>query len=133
MTPVQKLKQIILQSAINLGDIPKTVVVAPENVDSLYEEHYDATQDARQEIRYGECKTTLSTQYNSELRGAHRNYECDEVAMQCDDGTWIGWTYWHGGGKHSEPTAIPWVEYAYALECKEEEKMVIVRSFTKPA
>lgn len=28
--------------------------------------------------------------------------------MQAPDGTWVGWTYWYGGGKYAEPSAIPW-------------------------
>jgi hypothetical protein len=133
VTPVQKLKQLILQTAISLKDLPDTLVITPENVDALYDEHYDLHQDARQEIRPGQKATGLQTEYRSDLRGAHRNYECDEVAMQAEDGSWIGWTYWHGGGKHSEPMAIPWVEYAYALDCKEREEVVIVQTFTKAA
>lgn len=133
MTPVQKLKQLILQTAIDLKDLPEDTVITPENVDTLYDEHYDLHQDARQEIRTGQLHSNLQTPYNSDLRGAHRNYECDEVAMQAADGSWIGWTYWHGGGKHSEPMAIPWVEYAYDLDCTEKPEVVIVRTFTKVA
>ena len=133
MTPQQKLKQLILQTAVGLGDIPEGTTITPENVDALYDEHYDLHQDARQEIRPGSFTTRLQTEYRSELRNCHRNYECDEVAMQMVDGSWVGWTYWHGGGKHSEPEAIPWVDYAYALDCKEQEQVVVVRTFTKPA
>lgn len=133
MTPVQKLKQAILQTAMRFGDIPQDTVITAENIDTLYDEHYDAHQDARQETRSGAIHTNLQTEYRGDLRGAHRNYECDEVAMKMDDGSWVGWTYWHGGGKHSEPMAIPWVEYAYDLNCAEKEEVVIVRTFTKPA
>ncbi len=133
MTPVQKLKQLILQTTISLKDLPDTLVITAENVDALFDEHYDATQDARQEIRPGVRATNLQTEYRGDLRGAHRNYECDEVAAEMSDGSWVGWTYWHGGGKHSEPEAIPWVDYAYALDCTAKEEVVIVYSFTKAA
>jgi hypothetical protein len=53
--------------------------------------------------------------------------------MEMSDGSWVGWTYWHGGGKHSEPEAIPWIDYAYALDCEAKEQMVIVYTFKKPA
>lgn len=35
------------------------------------------------------------------------------------------------GGKHGEPEAIDWIEHAYDVECKEEEKLVVVHTFTK--
>lgn len=132
MTPVQKLKALIINRFMEMEGLPPRVIDA-ENVDAVFDADYDDMQDAREEIRGGRCNTGLTTEYRGELRGAHRNYECDEVAMQAPDGTWIGWTNWHGGGKHSEPSSIPWVEYAYELACKEEEKMVVVRTFSKPA
>jgi hypothetical protein len=51
--------------------------------------------------------------------------------MQMPDGTWVGWTYWYGGGKHGEPSAMPWIEDAYNLDCKEERVMMTKRTFTK--
>jgi len=60
-----------------------------------------------------------------------RHYESDSVAKKMSDGSWVGWTYWHGGGKHGEPEAIDWLEDAYDLEVTEEEKMVVVREFKK--
>ena len=47
------------------------------------------------------------------------------------DGSWVGWTYWYGGGKHAEPEVMDWMGEAYPLDCVEEEKMVTVRTFTK--
>jgi hypothetical protein len=37
---------------------------------------------------------------------------------------------WFGGGKHGEPGAVEWMEDAYHLTCHEEEKLVVVRTFT---
>lgn len=59
-----------------------------------------------------------------------RYYESDEVARQLNDGTWVGWTYWHGGGKHGEPEAIDWIESAYFPQVKEEIKTLTVRTFS---
>lgn len=59
-----------------------------------------------------------------------RHYESDEVARQLSDGTWVGWTYWHGGGKHGEPEAIDWIEDAYFPKVKEEIKTLTVRTFS---
>jgi hypothetical protein len=60
-----------------------------------------------------------------------RHYECVEVAAEMLDGSWVGWTFWYGGGKHGNPEEIPWIEDAYDLNVSEEEKVVIVRTFTK--
>jgi len=46
-------------------------------------------------------------------------------------GDWVGWTYWYGGGKHGEPDAIDWLSDAYNLIVTEEEKLVVVRTYTK--
>lgn len=132
MTASQRLKAIIIQTYIEMQELPTRALTA-ENVDAVYAEYDDDMGDAREEIRAGRYNTGLTTEYNGDLRGAFRNYEYDEVAMQDFDGKWIGWTYWHGGGKHSEPTAIPWVELAYFLDCKEEEQVMVVRTFSKPA
>jgi hypothetical protein len=132
MTPVQKLKEMIIQRHIEMQDLPSVAVTA-ENVDALFEQYESDAHDAREEIRIGEYNTGLQTPYSSYFSQVQRNYEYDEVAAQTLDGSWIGWTYYHGGGKHSEPSAIPWVDYAYSLDCKEEEKLVTVRTFAKPA
>ena len=59
------------------------------------------------------------------------NYENQSSAMQAPDGTWVGWTYWYGGGKYAEPSAIPWLDYAYALSCEEKQVTITQRTFTK--
>jgi hypothetical protein len=40
------------------------------------------------------------------------------------DGSWVGWTYWYGGGKHGEPGSIKWVEDAYDVVMTEVQKGV---------
>lgn len=60
-----------------------------------------------------------------------RYYESKSVTTKCFDGTWVGWTYWYGGGKHGGPEEIPWIDESYLLDVKEEEKLVIVRTFEK--
>lgn len=44
-----------------------------------------------------------------------RHYENEFVAFEIA-GKWVGWLYWHGGGKHSEAEHIPWMEDAVMLE-----------------
>ncbi len=127
MTPVQKLKAMILQRYIEMQDLPTRAFTA-ENVDELYDQA-DDIGDARNELRHGEHITDVPIPYNRALR----DYEPDSVAAKALDGSWIGWTYWHGGGKHSNPEEIDWVEYAYDLSCTEKEVVTIERTFTKPA
>lgn len=125
MTPEQKIKHLILNKRAVFADEPEPEVAA-ENVDALYkeaDENDDGNlQDARSEIRCSGTATGLPCE-------SSRHYESTAVARQAVDGSWIGWTYWYGGGKHGEPEAIDWMEEAYELECTEEEKTVTVRTF----
>jgi hypothetical protein len=125
MTPIQKIKHLILIHAASFADKPAPEGLTAENID----EEFDAAdenyiQDATNEIREGEMETDVPCDWS-------RHYESKSVAAQAPDGTWVGWTYWYGGGKHGEPEAVEWMEYAYDLSCVEEEKLVVVRTFTK--
>ncbi|HJV53057.1 MAG TPA: hypothetical protein VJ652_16440 [Noviherbaspirillum sp.] len=128
MTPEQKIKHLILLKAAQWSGSPIEVEVTAENIDELYDEAYENDggylQDARHEIREGEAETSLPCP-------SSRHYESTAVAAKYLDGSWIGWTHWYGGGKHGEPEAIDWMDDAYDLTCKEEEKLVIVRTFAK--
>lgn len=128
MTPSQKIKHSILLLAECWGNIalPEVYVVNGENVDKLYEENdRDGNlQDARNEIRSSGTETGLSCEWSN-------HYDSDAVAAQMHDGSWVGWTYWHGGGKHGQPESIEWIDDAYALDCKEEQVTVTQRTFTK--
>lgn len=79
-------------------------------------------QDATEAVREGQVETKIECDWS-------RHYESKSVASKMDDGSWIGWTYWYGGGKHGEPSAVEWMEHAYELECKESQQMVTVREF----
>ncbi len=85
----------------------------------------DVIDDAVEEFRNSYvCETNISTDYS-------RHYESNAVARQLHDGRWVGWTFWYGGGKHGEPSGIPWMEDAYFLDVAEEERLVVVRTFKK--
>ncbi len=122
MTPSQKLKHLILDLCADWSDQPLSEVTA-ENIDALYAASEDKC-DAMNDIRGGQFKTDLPSPHS-------RNYEPYEVAAKALDGSYIGWTYWTGGGKHSNPEEIDFIEDAYAVTCTEEEKVVVVRTFTK--
>ena len=125
MTSTQKLKWAILlasgQPEFNPGEAP-----TPEQVEELYQQFTDTDDhyDTLSESRGGELETDIESEYS-------RHYSSRSVAAKMPDGSWIGWTYFYGGGKHGEPGTMPWIEDAYDLECKEEEKLVVVRTWAK--
>lgn len=128
MTPEQKIKAIIVARALadkHEFETDSSTITA-ENVDDLYDELEEVGdhQDYLYELREGDVETGLPCE-------SSRHYESSSVAAKAPDGSWVGWTYWYGGGKHGEPGAIDWVNEAYDLLCSEEEKMVVVRTFTK--
>ncbi len=123
MSPEQKLKWAILAKVAGWENQP--ILAYPcENVDEIYSalvarnEHWDGLS----EVRCGTTETGLPCAYS-------RYFEAKAVAQQMPDGSWVGWTYWYGGGKHAEPEAIEWMEEAYDLDCSEEERMVVVQTF----
>lgn len=125
MNAQQKIKHLILLTAKRWGrTFLDGVEITSENIDEIYErESMDcALQDQKSEIREGDCETGLKCEWS-------RNYESKAVAAKYIDGSWVGWTYWYGGGKHGDPEAISWIEDAYDVDCVEKEKMVVVRSF----
>jgi hypothetical protein len=127
MTAYQKLLWCLLVKLQEYDSdfyIPQTIT--SENVEEIYEqclEESGSLLDVKYEFREGEFETKLPAPYS-------RHYETKSVAAKCPDGSYIGWTYWYGGGKHGEPDAIDWMEEAYDLDCKEEERLVIVREFS---
>ena len=126
MTPFQAVKFLVLLRAAEQGSVVLDLKMTGEKVDELYEEltNKDGHWDIEHDLRHGEVETDIEPPFS-------RNYEPSSVAAQLPCGKWVGWTYWHGGGKHSNPEEIEWMEDAYFLDCKETEKTVIVREFTK--
>lgn len=127
MTPEQKLKHAVILKGIELGSIaaPDDEITA-EHIDQLFEDLGDdyALQDAMDEIRCSGTETRLR------CRQWSRHYESRAVAAHMPDGSWVGWTYWYGGGKHGEPESVEWMSDAYEVECKEEEKLIVVKTFS---
>jgi hypothetical protein len=126
MTAEQEIKAEIIRQAIETGEFTHEGEVTVDNVNALWDELSEDgdDQDARSEFRQSGEETGLECQYS-------RHYESEAVARQLSNGKWVGWTYWHGGGKHSDPDSIDWMEEAYFLNVVEEEKMVTVRTFSK--
>lgn len=122
MKPETKLKYAILDLAATWND-----EVLPDNLtEEQVEEYWDDSEyleDAINELRCSGIETGLPGQHS-------RHYESEEVGVQCPNGDWVGFTYWHGGGKFGNPEEIDWIQHAYDVECKEEQKLVTVHSFT---
>ncbi len=129
MTPQEKIKHLILiRDAEWEGDdaVDRAKAMTTEQVDAGYNHlvFEEGNWDAKNEVREGEVETGIKCDWS-------RHYESKSVAARYLDGSWIGWTFWYGGGKHAEPEAIDWIEDAYDLNVTEEEKLVTVRTFAK--
>lgn len=126
MTAEQEIKAEIIRSIEKDGKPWCVVGITAENVDDIWEElrETDMHWDAMSEFRCSGEGTGIPADYS-------RHYESDSVGRKLSNGKWVGWTYWHGGGKHSDPDSIDWMDSAYFLNVTEEEKMVTVRTFSK--
>lgn len=124
MTPTQKIKWLVLDKLACWRKTAPPPYPCP-NVDDLYdaEKKSGDRYDAIEEVRCSGEDTGFPTEWS-------RNYESTAVAKELPDGTWVGWTYYYGGGKHSEPGSIPWMEDAYNVTSHEETR--VVRVFSKP-
>ena len=126
MTPETKIKAtILLQARESWGEsfIGDPHSMTEDEIIDLYDESESAL-DIAYDFREGDVETDIDC-------GCSRHYELKSVASEMFDGSWVGWTYWYGGGKFGNPEEIPWMEDAYDLDCVEEEKLVIVRTFSK--
>ncbi len=129
MKPTTKLyATLLIDAKENWGvTIKKDILsLTEEEIGDLYQELDEdgLMQDPASEFRCGEVTTDIPCDWS-------RHYESKSVAAKMFDGSWVGWTYYYGGGKHGGPEAIDWMSDAYDLDCKEEEKLVVVRTFSK--
>ena len=127
MKPYQKILKTILLEAISTATIEYDGDITEDSVIELYDYLLvgnDLHHDFENEFREGICRTDIPTMYS-------RHYESYSVASQMFDQSWVGWTYWYGGGKYGEPEAIDWMSGAYDLACTAEERVVTVHTFTK--
>ena len=124
MTPVQKIKWAILARHAELegGSKPPYPFLGVGETFEKSNEDY-GLQDAINEVRGSGIETGIDAPYS-------RHYESKSVGMKMPDGSWVGWTYWYGGGKFGEPEEVNWIDDAYDLAVTEEQKMVTVRTFT---
>lgn len=103
-------------------------VIFPESIDAdaidaAWDENDDGDlQDAKNEFRCSGIETNIEAP-------SSRHYEADSVYAEIED-RFVGWTYWHGGGKFGEPEAIDWIDDAYFLTVT-KEITIIRREFEK--
>ncbi len=85
-------------------------------VDSLLS---DYLSQIKSELREGKVETEL-------IPEAGGNFESEAVAIPIT-GTpdlYVGWTYFFGGGKHSNPESVEWMENCYLVKAKDEVRTV---------
>ena len=124
MNAEQRIKrQILIDADLHAKDGVR-LEITEDNVDELFDEANEdyKLQDEISEFRCSGGDTGLAAPYS-------RHYESTAVGKKLDDGTWVGWTYWYGGGKHGEPEAIDWMDEAYEMDVTEKEKVMTVRTF----
>jgi len=123
MTPEQRIKRHILKEAIECNDdLNWDGEITADNVDEVWQTvlmDNDAHWDLVSDFRSSGEDSGLPSQWS-------RHYEAKEKARQLSDGTWVGWTYWYGGGKHSDPESIDWMSEAYDVEVRQETRIVNV-------
>lgn len=121
MAPELLLKYAILELAFLWDDKEISKYLSAEEVEELWDDMDCGC--ASHEIRTSGYETGLPAE-------SSRHYECEAVAVEAPNGQWVGFTYWHGGGKHGNPEEIDWIEHAYHVNCTEKEKLVVVRTFS---
>ena len=103
MTACQKIKREMMLRAKSAEYEPGPLDTA-EQVDAAFAdfEDLDLYWESVADFRGGEVETDLPSERS-------RHYESKAVAAKLSDGSWVGWTYWYGGGKHGEPGSVPWM------------------------
>jgi hypothetical protein len=128
MTPRQKIMTTILLEAIDDGVVVfDKDAINENNIGLLYEElliEKDLHWDYESEFREGQDRTDITPKWSN-------HYESYSVASEMFDGSWVGWTYFYGGGKHGDPESIDWVSEAYNVTFTESTRTIVVRHYTR--
>jgi hypothetical protein len=75
--------------------------------------------DVQEEIRQGKVRTGLIAEC-----GGYAESEAVAIPVTGIPSLYIGWTYFFGGGKHSEPRVIEWMENCYLVKAKDRVQTV---------
>lgn len=71
------------------------------------------------ELREGKVKTGLVPEC-----GGNAESEAVAIPVSGISNLYIGWTYFFGGGKHSNPESIEWMENCYLVKAKDRVQTV---------
>jgi hypothetical protein len=126
MTAEQRIKRhILLQALAENDDLKFDGEITAENIDDVY--------------AYVLCDIGLCFKYEEKFRGSgepsgintqssfsYEKHDSIEMVRQLSDGTWVGWTYWHGRSGIGDPATVDWMLEAYDVEMHEETRVVKV-------
>ena len=104
--------------------------ITPGNADEIWADVEDSTkygQDWLRESLYEVrgCGEPSNAGPEIDFRMT-RHYEVERVAFKFG-GVWVGWLYWHGGGKHGNEEEIDWVQDAVILGLVGETRVVTIK------
>lgn len=123
LSPKEKVKWLICDAVCKYKEQERLPYPCDVNAlwSTLQEQCEDDLLNAKEDLRGGGECTGLDSP-------SSRYYEGTEVAAQLPDGSWVGWTFWHGGGKHGAPWEIEWMSEAYPVACRQETRIVNIFS-----
>ena len=135
MNAEQSIKRHILMTMLTeeqMDSDDSLDLSTPSGVDAAYEQaeeyvgSFADTEiiDAVSEFRCGGQETNLTCKEYS------RHYESEQVAAKLNDGSYVSWVYWTGGGKYGEPEAMDWMGDAFFVDCEEKQQMVTTYNFS---
>lgn len=131
LLPIHALKAAIIQHALDmLESAPHNFTDATaDDVDELWDvmraDYPDTMQDAQNEMRCMGRKTGLATP-------TARHLEVDAVAILTPFNQWVGFYYWHGGGKHSGAEEIEWMKDSYWVQAETDQVLRLDLKFSSP-
>lgn len=118
--PIHALKAQIIQHALGgLHSAPHNFTEADANdVDELWNimraDYPDTMQDAQNEVRQMGRPTGLAVP-------ASRHMEVEAVAILTPFNQWVGFNFWHGGGKNSGAEEIDWMTDSYWVQAETDQ------------
>ena len=119
----QLIKLAIIMQAIKWKQLDDLHISVDEIDESFAKFKEDGSlDDCDNEVRCSGVETGIDCNQSS------RHYETESVAIEVL-GSWVGFTYWSGGGKYGEPELVPWIEDAYFVSAK--PKIVTAYDFEK--
>lgn len=127
LTPALRIQRELCLMAARANELElSSSLETEEEIEAAYDKflELDSSMDYEEEFRQGQVKTEIEPDWDG-------HHESRSVATQMSDGTWIGWTYWYGDGKHGEPWTVDWILDSYELTRTEEVKTLTVITFTK--